>query len=123
MNAKNSSNDRAMQESFSAPAATTHGAELMNVKLLAATAAIAAFVVTGAQAQTAAPSQGTGAQQNGAMSGNSGATGQRLHGKGSKGTVGSATSKKKTHGGAAMKPAAPEPAGRSGTGAGSDDEN
>ena len=131
---KFSRNDRAAHRSLKLE---QHGAERMNLKFLATAAAIAAFTATGAQAQTTAPSQspnqgpsqGMGAHQNDSMSGNSGATGKRLHEKGSaKGTVGSATTTKKNHsgtamkpGGAGMKPAAPAPSGRSG--AGSDDEN
>jgi hypothetical protein len=122
MTQKFSRNDRAAHQSLRLQ--QQHGAERMNLKLLATAAAVATFAATGAQAQTTAPSPNTGVQQKGSVSGSSGPAGQRLHEKGSaKGTVGSATETKRSHSGAGMKPAAPGPSGRSGTGAGSEDEN
>jgi hypothetical protein len=90
MTQKFSRNDRAAHQSL--PLQQQHGAERMNLKLLATAAAIAALAATTAQAQQpTAPGQKM--QQGGSVSGTHGASGaapgQRMHENGSAtGTVG-----------------------------------
>ncbi|WP_244374895.1 hypothetical protein [Nitrobacter winogradskyi] len=92
----------------------------MNLRLLAATAAVTAFGIAGAQAQQPSPYGQTQTQQNDSVRGSAGASGsphtQKVHPRGSaKGTVGAAPGRGNVDAGAAgSMDAAPPPAGING---------